>query len=65
MMIVGHVKTIGGNLYVVVNKNGTLEKLNKIKWFALLYLEIMQGLNKFLSLPELRKYIKKWKKHDN
>jgi hypothetical protein len=61
-MQVGEVKRIDGRLYVVINIQGTLEKLNAIKWYALLYLEIMQGLNRFMPLPELRAFIKKYQK---
>jgi len=62
MKQIGSVEKLHNKLYVVVNIEGTLEKLNNIKWYALLYLEILQGLNKIMPLPELRKFIKKYKK---
>jgi len=59
---VGTIVKLKNKLYVVVNKQGSLEKLNEIKWWALLYLEILQGLNIYMSLPKLRVFIKKYKK---
>ena len=60
-MQVGNFKVIDKIIYVVVNSQGTLEKLNKIKWYALLYLEIRQGLNMQMPLIKLRAFIKKYK----
>jgi hypothetical protein len=56
------IKLKDGHYYVVVNYQGTLEKLPEIKWYAHLYLEIRQGLNKLMSLNELRKFIEKNKR---
>lgn len=62
-MIVGELVKRKGRDYIVVNKQGSLEVLPEIKWQAKLYLEIRQGLNIIMPLPELRKYI--YKNTDN
>jgi hypothetical protein len=64
-MTVGHVYNTKKGFFVVVNKQGTIEKLPKIKWHARLYLEIMQGFGKVMPLVKLRKYCDKWKKKWN
>lgn len=61
MYRVGDFKVIDKKIYVYVNIQGTVEIHNKIKWYALLYLEILQGINIFLNLIKLREYLKKWK----
>ena len=61
-MMIGHCKFIGKDIYIIVNDSGTLEKRHQIKWFARLYLEIIQGFGKPMSLPKLRRFIIKHKK---
>jgi hypothetical protein len=59
-MLIGEIKiSRDKTVYTVVNSQGTLEKLGKVKWYARLYLEIRQGLIHPWPLPELRKFIKK------
>lgn len=59
--IIGHVYNTGNKLFIVVNKQGTIENLPSVKWYALLWLEIRQGFNKPLSLAKLREYCYKYR----
>lgn len=45
--------------YVIVNKQGTYEKLNQIKWYLLLYFEIIQGLGMVFSINKIRRLCEK------
>jgi hypothetical protein len=60
-MTIGTIYYIGKQGYVVVNSSGTQEKLPPIRWIARAYLEIRQGLDKNLPLPELRRFIERWR----
>jgi len=61
-MIIGEVIRLKSISYVVVNKEGTLEKLPDITFKARLYLEIRQGMGKYFSIKEARDFINKHKK---
>lgn len=62
MAQIGKIFKINNKNYMVLNKEGTLEKFNSLLWYAELYLEIMQGMNKFYDLQKLRSFIKKYQK---
>ncbi len=61
-MTVGKVEIIGRRVYIVVNQQGTLEKLNKITILGQFILEIMQGLGINQDLSYIRKFVYKHKK---
>jgi hypothetical protein len=47
-----------GDVYVRVNKHGTLEKIEKPKWWRIFFLAIFQAVGKKNSLEEIREYLK-------
>jgi hypothetical protein len=62
-MIVGEIVQLKDkSYYVAVNKEGTLEKLPKIKWYGLLLNEIKQGFGKYMTIQEARNFINKYRK---
>ena len=61
-MQIGDIIKIDRKIYVYVNKEGSLERLPNIKWYAHLYLEILQGLNIKKSLQYIRLFCNKYKK---
>ena len=56
-MTIGSCYFTNDAVYVYVNKKGTLERFQPIKWPAQLWLEILQGFGIYKSLPDLRKYL--------
>ena len=60
-MQVGNYIIIDKIVYVYTNSSGTMERLCRIKWYAKLYLEIRQGINKPLPLVKLRDFCFKYK----
>ena len=61
MHIVGEVKFIGDETYMVVNKAGTLERLPRMKWFRILELFILT-LFKSMTLDEIRAFARRNKR---
>ncbi len=49
-------------VYTAVNKQGTLERLCVVKWYARLYLEIRQGLVRPMYLKKIRSFVYKYQK---
>jgi len=58
-MIQGETKIMNKIVYVCVNKTGTIEKLCKVKFLPRLYLEILNGINKMMPIPDLRVFCNK------
>lgn len=61
-MVVGSVHAVGKDLYVIVNKQGTIEKLPRIGSWWVLCLFFLQAFGKVKSLPEVRAYVRKHSK---
>jgi hypothetical protein len=55
---IGEVVKLKSIYYVVVNKNGTLEKLPKLKWYQALLCEIRQGLGIYFTVQQVRDMVK-------
>lgn len=62
--LVGKVVYLSDRYYVYVNDAGTVERLPKMKWYAQLWIEILEGFNKRMSIPEIREFANKYKKED-
>ena len=56
---IGDWYVMSGQLYVVVNSGGTVEKHGHVKWYRRLWLEILECFGKKKSLDELREFINK------
>lgn len=63
--IVGKVIQMHDRHYVYVNDAGTRERLPKIKWYARLWIEILEGFNKRMSISELREFANKYEKRSS
>jgi len=61
-MIIGEIIKAQSGFYIVLNVEGTLEKLPDIKWPFRLWLEIRQGMGKYFTILEARHYMFKHKK---
>jgi len=59
--MIGDFKIMGIKSYVVVNKQGTLEKLPAIRWYAKLWLYFLQQFRNY-SVENIREFAKKWSK---
>lgn len=57
MEVVGSFYELDGVLYVVVNSNGTVEKLNKAPWWRVLALYILQYFGKVHTVEEVKKFL--------
>lgn len=61
-MRVGEVVRLKKQNYVVVNKEGALEKLPEVNFICRFYFEIMQGLGIHKSIAKVRQIFNKNKK---
>lgn len=54
----GEVKEINNTFYVVVNNEGTLEKLSKPKWYRVLLWHIVNFFKPFKTAQETKDFLK-------
>lgn len=53
----GDWKYIGNNIYIDVNDNGTLERLDKPKWYRVIILFVLNAFGKYKSYSEVKLYL--------
>ena len=58
--MIGEVVIIGKTVYIKTNKEGSLEKLPKMKWFRILQLWYLDYWHK-LSIGEVREFCDRYK----
>lgn len=56
-MKTGEIKEMNNTVYVCVNNQGTLEKLNKPKWWKVLFWHIRHFFKPFKSILETKKFL--------
>lgn len=56
--MIGQIVVIGKETYLMVNKQGTLEKLPKIPWWSALYLYIYSQIKGGLCIDFVRNYVR-------
>lgn len=64
MAIVGQTYFIGSTQYLIINSNGTVEKLPELKWYWQLYVYFRQRTNP-MGVAELREWVQNHYKRRN
>ena len=54
---VGNFYSVDGTVYVYINKSGTVRKYEKIRWYKILFLFLLQAIGKCQQVADIEKFL--------